>query len=115
MVVKNLLNFDAFLDWLIELLIDNEMKKPYTDTKISSSSWIREFDILSIESDDYVWHRDKNDRTVTVLEGEGWQFQLDNELPHIINMNDNIFIPKMVYHRIIPGKTKLRIKINEEL
>ena len=32
------------------------------------------------ERDDaeYVWHRDKEDREVEVLEGEGWQFQYEN-------------------------------------
>jgi hypothetical protein len=85
----------------------------YIDEKISETSWIREFDPQTPD-EDFVWHRDLNNRTVELLEGNDWQFQFDNELPFFINRSNTIRIPKMVYHRIIPGKTKLRIKINEE-
>lgn len=91
------------------------MIKPYTDEKLSNNSWIRTFDPLITESEEYVWHRDLKDREIEVLEGENWMFQFDNELPMIININDKLFIPKMIYHRIIPGNKKLRIKINEEV
>lgn len=87
----------------------------YIDEKLSDTSWIREFDPEITESEEYVWHRDLNDREVEVLEGGGWKFQFDNDLPFFINRNNSIQVPKMVYHRIIPGKTKLRIKINEKL
>jgi hypothetical protein len=86
----------------------------YIDEQIDEKSWIREFDPSVTESEEYVWHRDHNDRRVVILDGDGWQFQFDNELPIFINKNEELFIPKMVYHRIIPGKNKLRIKINEE-
>lgn len=88
--------------------------KPYIDEKLSEQSWIRTFDPSVTENEEYVWHRDHSDRVVEVLEGKGWKFQFDNELPFDINSGDSITIPKMVYHRIIPSKTKLRIKINEE-
>jgi len=29
---------------------------------------------------DLIWHKDKQDRYITVLEGEGWKFQKDNNL-----------------------------------
>ena len=87
----------------------------YIDEKLSDTSWIREFDPEITESEEYVWHRDLNDRDVEILEGTDWKFQFDNELPFFINSNNTIHIPKMVYHRLIPGKSKLRIKINEEL
>lgn len=88
--------------------------KPYVDEKISEKRWIRTFDPSFTESNEYVWHRDYNDRNIKVLEGNGWKFQFDNELPFDINTNEEIYIPKMVYHRIIPGSAKLRIEINEE-
>jgi hypothetical protein len=87
----------------------------YIDERVSDTSWIREFDPEVTESEEYVWHRDKNNRSVEILSGDGWQFQFDNELPIIINKNDTIVIPKMVYHRILPGQNKLRIKINEKI
>jgi hypothetical protein len=88
--------------------------KPYLDEKLSEHCWIRTFDPTVSDNEEYVWHRDHNDREVEVLEGSDWKFQFDNELPFVINIGDKLTIPKMVYHRLIPGQTKLRIKINEE-
>jgi len=38
---------------------------------------IRTFDVTK-PSEDYVWHRDKEDRIIEVLSGEGWQLQFQN-------------------------------------
>jgi quercetin dioxygenase-like cupin family protein len=88
--------------------------KPYIDEKISEHSWTRTFDPNVSDSEEYIWHRDTEDRTVTVLEGNGWKFQLDNQLPKYINTNDTVLIPKMVYHRIIPCDSVLKILIKED-
>jgi quercetin dioxygenase-like cupin family protein len=88
--------------------------QPYIDEKISDNEWIRTFDPNISESEEYVWHRDYADRIFTVIEGEGWKFQFDNELPFFINKSDKIHVPKMAYHRLIPNKNKLRIEINEK-
>jgi quercetin dioxygenase-like cupin family protein len=66
-----------------------------------------------VDSSELVWHRDRNDRLVTVLEGEGWLFQRDNELPKRLSVGDEIFIEAFTYHRILKGSTKLKIKIEE--
>lgn len=87
------------------------MNKPYSDEQISETTHIRIFD--SEDSSEYVWHRDKTDRRVTVLEGAGWQFQYDEEVPFLINSNDTFFIPKYVFHRLIRGNDRLKIKIEE--
>ncbi len=106
---------EELIKWTESLICGVEnVSEPYKDTKISDTEWIREFDPELTEFEEYIWHRDLKDRLVEVLEGDDWQFQFDNELPFFINRNNTIKIPKMVYHRIIPGKTKLRIKINEE-
>ena len=89
--------------------------KPYIDEHIDENTWIRTFDPDVTNSEEYVWHRDKNDRFITVLEGEGWMFQFDDELPKNINITEMLFIPKMMYHRLIKGKTELRIKIHEKV
>lgn len=89
-----------------------EAPKPYSDTKICNGVWIREFS-PNEACEDYVWHRDYDSRNISVLDGCGWMFQFDNELPFFINKGDDLFVPKMVYHRIIPGTTSLRIKIDE--
>jgi len=58
-----------------------------------------------------IWHTDQEDRTITVLEGKGWQLQRDNELPLALNEGDNIFIPMGQIHRVIKGSTDLKLKI----
>jgi quercetin dioxygenase-like cupin family protein len=68
---------------------------------------------LEVDSDELVWHRDEKDRHITILEGEGWEFQLDNELPLELKKGDCIFIPNQAYHRIIKGTTDLVIHIQE--
>jgi quercetin dioxygenase-like cupin family protein len=84
---------------------------PYTDLETTDKYIIREFgqDIDSIE---LVWHQDKEDRLVEVLEGEGWKFQRDNNVPVDMKIGDRIFIPEGEIHRIIKGTTNLKIKIN---
>jgi len=64
-----------------------------------------------IDEDELVWHRDKKDREIKVLEETDWMFQFDNELPQIIK--DVIFIPKNTYHRVIKGTNNLNITILE--
>lgn len=65
------------------------------------------------DTHELVWHRDKKDRKVTVLESDGWMFQMDNELPIVLNEGDVIEIPKNTYHRIMRGNGNLKITIKE--
>lgn len=85
--------------------------KPYKEV-LNNNSLTREFKI-NTPNKELVWHRDEKDRYVTILEGEGWCFQLDNELPLELQKKDVIFIPKQIYHRVLKGKTNLIIKIEE--
>ena len=39
-----------------------------------------------------VWHQDSEDRDIEVLEGKGWELQMDNELPFELVKGDRIFI-----------------------
>ena len=59
-----------------------------------------------------VWHSDKEDRTIVVIEGEGWSIQKDNQLPLELTEGDHIFIREGEIHRVHKGTTDLRIKIN---
>ena len=59
-----------------------------------------------------VWHSDKEDRLIEVLEGEGWKLQLDNKLPLALSKGDRIFINEGEIHRVLKGTTNLKIKIN---
>lgn len=111
------MNYDPeqLAQWMIDVILGMEEMsgKPYKDERLTDNSWIRTFDQTITNSEEYVWHRDEKDRVVTVLEGEGWQFQFDNEIPIRINSGDVIQVPKQVYHRIIVGNTPLKLKIEE--
>ena len=80
--------------------------QPYQD-----NSNIRTFS-KNVDPMDLIWHMDDEDRNVEVLEGKGWQFQKDNELPFQLNVGDNIFIKRHQIHRVLKGTTDLKIKIN---
>lgn len=85
---------------------------PYTDKKLNNWSLVRTFksDVLTEE---LLWHRDENTRFITVLEGEGWEVQFENQLPKKLHKDDRFLIPAKTYHRIKRGKTDLKIKIEE--
>lgn len=86
---------------------------PYTDLQTTPEGIIREFH-NTIDPHELMWHRDLQDRTVTVLEGEGWFFQMDNELPTELKQGLNLFIPRLHWHRVIKGTSTLRLQIQEQ-
>ena len=79
------------------------MDKPY---KEENNIRIFKYDV---NEDDLIWHRDKEDRRIEILQNDNWKFQYDNELPFI--MRDSFIIKKETFHRIIKGKGDLIIKI----
>ena len=79
---------------------------PYTD-----NSNIRTFS-KDVNTMDLIWHMDDEDRNIEVLEGEGWKFQRDDELPLELTEGIRIFIPRHQVHRVIKGETDLKIQIN---
>jgi quercetin dioxygenase-like cupin family protein len=85
---------------------------PYINTSTTPTSVIREFS-SEVDPMELIWHQDKEDRTIEILEGEGWQFQRDNELPLALQKGDIIFIPEFQVHRVIKGNTDLKIKITK--
>jgi hypothetical protein len=84
---------------------------------VNPYSQIRENNLIvrtfsqDIDEEELVWHRDREDREVTVLEETDWQFQFDNELPQVLK--NTIFIPKNTYHRLIKGTGELNVHIIE--
>ena len=84
---------------------------PYTEDT-QNGYIIREFD-SNISNEELVWHRDKNNRVVEIIEGSGWRLQMDNKLPIELKEGMVLEIPKETYHRIGRGNTKLVIKIKE--
>ena len=83
------------------------MVRPYQD-----DGSVRTFD-TSVNSSELVWHRDREDRIVKVLEGKDWYFQFDDQLPFELKYGDQFFIEKMTYHRLIKGSTNLKVLIEK--
>ena len=83
---------------------------PFKEEVINENLVIREFVKTNI-TDEQMWHRDAENRTVVVLESGGWSFQRDNDLPIQLTENQEIFIPKETWHRVIQGKGVLRVKV----
>lgn len=94
----------------MEVIITGNDMKPYSQEKISENSFIRTFD-SDTDVSKLVWHRDKSDRVVEVIQNDGWKFQFDNEIPFILK--EKITIPKETFHRILKGNGDLVIKIIE--
>ena len=88
------------------------MKKPYFENKINAKTLIRGFS-CNVDQIDLVWHRDHENRTITIIEGKGWQFQRDNDLPFTLKKGDKIKVLAREYHRIIKGDSDLIIKITK--
>lgn len=84
---------------------------PYTQ-KIESGKIYRTF-TPDVESEELKWHQDLKDRKVTIVEDGGWQFQMENSLPNKLFVAEQIFIPKLVWHRVIKGTGKLVVEIEE--
>jgi quercetin dioxygenase-like cupin family protein len=87
--------------------------KPYSEETTGNNQVIRRFDDINEES--LIWHRDKEDRIINLIEGTQWKLQMENQLPTTIEKDIEIFIPKNTYHRIIKGKDNLVIKITKQL
>ena len=85
---------------------------PYTDIEVTDKYIIREFN-ENIDPIELMWHRDLENRTVEILEGDGWKFQKENKLPVELKEGVRIFIPALEWHRVIKGNTNLKIKIYE--
>lgn len=85
------------------------MDLPFSQEKFENY-WIRIFS-KDVETDELKWHFDNENRRVTVLEGNDWMFQMDDDLPVTLKVGDIIEIPKGIYHRIKRGSNDLKIKI----
>ena len=68
---------------------------------------------FEVDEEELKWHYDLKDRYVTVLKAGGWQFQLEDGLPNKIHDGQEIFIPKLVWHRVIKGEGNLKVSILE--
>ena len=88
------------------------MVKQYQDY-YDNGSTIRTFD-SNVENEELVWHRDKKDREVTVLDGIGWKIQFEDKLPVDLKRGKLYNVKAMEYHRLIKGNKGLTLRIWEK-
>jgi len=87
---------------------------PFEEKQISDNIFIRTFS-TDVDEMDLIWHTDKENRFIKVLEGNGWQFQYDEELP--FEMTDGLGFPVMKgqIHRVIKGLGPLKIELHKNI
>lgn len=66
-----------------------------------------------VDDEELKWHQDLKDREVTIIESNGWMFQLEDSLPTKLFANQKLHIPKFVWHRVIKGDGDLKVSILE--
>ena len=84
----------------------------YSQENITDNKFKRVFS-QDVSEKELVWHRDKENRLVEVLEDTDWYFQMDNKLPIPLKKGVKLDIPKETFHRVIKGTTDLVILIEE--
>ena len=87
--------------------------KEYTDRFTGPGTRIRRITREAIDGE-LTWHRDADDRVVTILEGTGWKVQFDDQIPTNIKPGDKISIHANQWHRVIPGSGELVMEIKEK-
>jgi len=93
------------------------MTKPYKEEILEQHGTGKMFKVRTfehtVEGDELVWHRDKQNRSVHVLSGSGWKLQKDDALPEDLTVGKDYYIMKNSYHRLIKGGDDLVIRIEE--
>ena len=83
---------------------------PFKQIRLEENLVSRTFN-MDVDASELVWHIDREDRVVKVVEGDSWYIQMDNELPRKLIEGKEYFIPKMSFHRIIKGTSNLILEI----
>ena len=86
---------------------------PFTEQKIAKNVFLREFK-NSVDPEELVWHQDRENRTIKVIQSDGWMLQMDNKLPVFLEEGKLYRIPALQFHRVIKGAGNLKIKIIKE-
>lgn len=87
--------------------------RPYKQFTISQNVFIRIFP-RNTSIQELVWHRDRKTRQITVLEGNNWLFQRDNDIPFELADGHTFEIKAGHYHRLHRGDGELYLKIIEK-
>ena len=87
--------------------------KPYKDNIVKKGTRIRSFH-QSVDPEELVWHRDKENRHVKIIKSDNWKIQMENSVPVKLEEGKVYFIPKDTFHRVIKGNSSLILEIEEK-
>lgn len=85
---------------------------PFKEKKIAENVFLRYFD-HNVISEELVWHQDREDRIIEVIQSNDWYFQRDEEVPFKLVEGMRFSIKKLDYHRLLRGKNDLIIKVTK--
>lgn len=88
------------------------MDFPFSEKKVGNKLFLREFR-EDVDSEELIWHQDREDRRVKIIEANGWKLQMDNELPVLLENGSVHHIPAYHFHRVIKGYGRLIIEIKK--
>ena len=89
------------------------MEFPFYEKEIGDKIFVRQFN-EDVNPSELVWHQDREDRVVKVVNPGGWKLQIDNELPLLLEQGHSYTIPAYVFHRVIKGHGKLVIEVEKK-
>lgn len=85
---------------------------PFSEKKVGNKLFLREFR-EDVDSEELIWHQDREDRKVKVIEANGWKLQMDNELPILLEEGTIYNIPAYEFHRVIKGEGTLKVLVEK--
>ncbi len=85
---------------------------PFSDSFVSENRFKRVFD-EQVDNSELIWHKDKEDRVIYVIESNSWKIQYDNQLPIDLVNGNTYYVKKENYHRVHKGKGNLVIEIKQ--
>ena len=89
------------------------MDFPFVEKKVGDRLFLREFR-EDVDSQELVWHQDREDRVIKVVESTGWKLQMDNELPVLLEEGTIYNIPAYEFHRVIKGTGTLKVLVEKK-
>ena len=89
------------------------MDFPFRERFLGGKLFLREFK-ENVDSEELIWHQDREDRIIKVIEANGWRLQMDNQLPVLLEKGSTYSIPAYVYHRVIKGSGRLLVEIQKQ-
>ena len=88
------------------------VKYPFSEEIVSENVYRRTF-AEGVDDDELIWHRDHEERVITVVESNGWKFQAENELPIYLTPGDQVTVKAEEWHRVIKGEGNLVVEVHK--